>query len=233
MKRKKSAYWAVCCWLGLAVLGYALQPLFSSRNTLNSERHLLERAVQTSLVIDAENSSVADRQELLDLFLPAASNFELIPARLIPSRDLSPLRRSALIDRGSESRIAAGMGVICSNGIVGKVDRVGDGWSRIQLADDPAFVIPFQNEFGQRGILAGGPLRGNGHPKLRLDPVVLEEGGLLYTDGSGGVYPPSLFVGTVERANIPVSDSLIRLPDGISQGQEILVLSPLDNGGSP
>ncbi len=233
MKRKKSAYWAVCCWLGLALLGYGLQPLVISRHSFQSDRYLLERGLQRSLLIDAENASIDDRQQLLDLFLPEASNFELVPARLIPSRDLSPLRRSAVIDRGSESHLTAGMGVICSNGIIGKIDKVGDGWSRIQLADDPAFVVPFQNAAGQRGILAGGPLRGTGHPKLRLDPIVLEVGDLLYTDGSAGVFPSSIFIGLVERSRIPVSDSVIRLPEGIDQGQEILVLSPLDNGGTP
>lgn len=233
MKRKKSAYWAVCCWLGLALLGYGLQPLVATRHSADSERYLLERAMQRSLLLDAENASIDDRQLLLDLFLPEASNFELIPARMIPSQDLSPLRRSAVIDRGSESRIAAGMGVICGNGIVGKVYQVGAGWSRIQLADDPAFVVPFQNDSGQRGILSGGPFRGTGHPKLRLDPIVFSEGDLLYTDGSGGVFTPSIYIGIVEEASIPVSESVIRLPAGIDQGQEVLVLSPLDNGGSP
>ena len=43
MKRKKSAYWAVCCWLGLALLGYGLQPLVATRHSADSERYLLER----------------------------------------------------------------------------------------------------------------------------------------------------------------------------------------------
>ncbi|MGE4620092.1 MAG: hypothetical protein AAEJ04_09825, partial [Planctomycetota bacterium] len=117
MKRKESAYWAVCCWLGLALLGYGLQPLVSSQNY--SQRQLLEHTVQKSLLIDAESSAVLERQQLLDMFLSESSNFELVPARMMPSRNYSSNRRSAVIDRGSESRLLPGLGVICSNGVVG------------------------------------------------------------------------------------------------------------------
>ncbi len=233
MKRKKSAYWAVSCWLGLALLGYGLQPLVTPRRSSDAQRLLQQRIIQKSLLIDAENASIVDRQLLLDLFLPEASHFELVPARMIPSRDLSPLRNSALIDRGLESRLAPGMGVIGAQGIVGQIYQVGDGWSRIQLADDPAFVVPFQDEQDRRGILAGGPGRGVGYPKLRLDPMLLAQGDLLYTDGSGGVFPPSIYIGIVEQSRIPARDSVIRLPAGLDKGQEVLVLTPLDVGGSP
>lgn len=233
MKRKNSAYWAVSCWLGLALLGYGLQPLVTPRRSSYSERMIQEHILQRSLLIEAENASIVDRQRLLDLFLPEASSFELVPARLIPSGDLSPLRRSALIDRGTESRLAPGMGVIGAQGIVGEIYEVGDGWSRVQLVDDPAFVVPVQDEQGLRGILSGGPGRGAGHPKLRLDPMLLAEGDLLYTDGSAGVFPPSIYIGIVEESRIPVRESVIRLPAGLDLGQEVLVLTPLDDGGPP
>ena len=84
MKRKNSAYWAVSCWLGLALLGYGLQPLVTPRRSSYSERMIQEHLLQRSLLIEAENASIVDRQRLLDLFLPEASSFELVPARLIP-----------------------------------------------------------------------------------------------------------------------------------------------------
>ena len=103
----------------------------------------------------------------------------------------------------------------------------------LQRADDPACVVPFQDDQDRRGILAGGPGRGVGYPKLRLDPMLLAQGDLLYTDGSGGVFPPSIYIGIVEQSRIPARDSVIRLPAGLDKGQEVLVLTPLDVGGSP
>ncbi len=232
MKRTQSAYWAICCWLVLALLGYGLQPLVSSSRGDEERQILLEQALQLSLLIDSENSAIFDRQRLLDRYLSASfagSSYLLIPARLTPLLDPAPRRSSARLDRGTEVGLEIGMGVIGASGVVGKIAAVGVGWSRVQLADDPAFVIPFVDDVGHAGIFAGGPEAGYGHPRLRIDPIQITDALVLRTHGGGGVFPEGLVLGVVADSRIPVSESRILLSRALHNSQEILVLSPILN----
>ncbi len=230
MKRIERAYWAIGCWLVLALIGYGLQPLVSSSGSADLHRQLLEQALQRSLISEAEELAILDRQGLLDRFLSAdfaGSLFQLVPARMSPHSDPHPRRSGARLDRGSETGLTAGMGVIGSAGVIGKITSTGPGWSLVQLADDPAFVIPFIDEAGRLAIYAGGPNRGQGHPRLRIDPVKLGEGMVLRTHGGGGVFPEGLVVGIVSEVRIPLRDTVIQPTSTLHQGQEILVLTPL------
>jgi len=232
VKRTQSAYWAICCWLVLALLGYGLQPLVSSSRGDADQQILLEQALQHSLLLESENSALFDRQRLLDRYLSASfagSSFLLIPARMTPLLDPAPRRSSARLDRGSEDGLEIGMGVIGASGVVGKIAAVGQGWSRVQLADDPAFVIPFVDESGHAGIFAGGPEAGYGQPRLRIDPIQIKDALVLRTHGGGGAFPEGLILGIVADARIPVSDSRILLSRALHTSQEILVLSPILN----
>jgi hypothetical protein len=230
VKRIERAYWAIGCWLVLALIGYGLQPLVSSSGSVDVHRQLLEQALQHSLISETEELAILDRQGLLDRFLSAnfvGSLFQLVPARMSPHNDPHPRRSVARLDRGSETGLTAGMGVIGAAGVIGKIISTGPGWSLVQLADDPAFVIPFIDEDGRLAIYAGGPDRGQGHPRLRIDPVKLDKSMVVRTHGGGGTFPEGLVVGIVSEVRIPFRDTVIRPTSTLHQGQEVLILTPM------
>ncbi|MDE0959412.1 MAG: hypothetical protein OSB09_01380 [Planctomycetota bacterium] len=230
MKRIERAYWAIGCWLVLALIGYGLQPLVNRSGSADLHRQLLEQALQRSLISEAEEQSILDRQQLLDRYLAAnfaGSLYQMVPARLSPHLDPHPRRSVARLDRGTETGLLAGMGVIGAAGVIGKITSSGPGWSLVQLADDPAFVIPFIDEVGRSAIYAGGPNLGRGHPRLRIDPVELLDGMVLRTHGGGGTFPEGLVVGVVSEVRFPFRNSVILLTSTLHHGQEVLVLTPL------
>jgi len=130
VKRIERAYWAIGCWLVLALIGYGLQPLVSSSGSVDVHRQLLEQALQHSLISETEELAILDRQGLLDRFLSAnfvGSLFQLVPARMSPHNDPHPRRSVARLDRGSETGLTAGMGVIGAAGVIGKIISTVDG----------------------------------------------------------------------------------------------------------
>ncbi len=235
MKRIERAYWAIGCWLVLALIGYGLQPLVSSSGSDRVRIQLLEQALQRTQLISDSQDALIERQDLIDRYLAsdfAGTLYQLVPARLTPHFDPHPRRSSARIDRGSEVEIAPGMGIIGASGVIGKVVRSEQGWSRVQLADDPAFVVPFLDEEGGAGIFAGGPGPGHGHPRLRMEYIDLSVGDVIRTHGGGTVFPEGLVIGVVGEVRIPHRESKILLSQGLKQVQEVLVLVPLTRGGS-
>ena len=235
MKRIERAYWAIGCWLVLALIGYGLQPLVSSSGSDQVRIRLLEQALQRTQLTSDSQDALIERQDLIDRYLSSdfvGTLYQLVPARLTPLFDPNPRRSSARIDRGSEVEISPGMGVIGASGVIGKVVRSEEGWSTIQLADDPAFVIPFLDEDGGAGIFAGGPPQGQGHPRLRMEYIELTVGEVIRTHGGGAVFPEGLVIGVVAQVKIPHRESQILLSQGLKQVQEVLVLVPLTRGGS-
>ena len=227
MKPLQSAYWAVGCWLVLTLVAYGLNPLFRSDRQSAVEKQFVDQMIQDLEIQRSESLATLNRQQLIDMWLPLASNFELVPASLTPVSDRSPLRRSATLDRGTESGMKPGLGVVSRQGVVGKITDSGDGWSRVQLADDPGFVATFVDEDQSRGILNGSLQEGEVRLKLRLDPMEFSQNELLFSDGSGGVFPPHVYMGVVVSPRTPIQDSQILLPSPLSVSREVIVFIPV------
>ena len=228
MKPLQSAYWAIGCWLVLTLVAFGLDPLFRADRQQAIEKRHVDQVIQDFEIQRSESLATLTRQQLMDRWLPLARNYELIPASLTPTTDRSPTRRSALLDRGTESGLKPGLGVVSESGIVGIVADSGDGWSRVQLADDPGFVIPFVDQEGSRGILSGSLTPRYGRLKMRIDPMEFSLDERLFTDGSGGIFPAGVYVGAVIEPRTPIRDSLILLP--LNLAQEILVFLPVRAG---
>ncbi len=229
MKPLQSAYWAIGCWLILTLIAFGLDPLVGVGHQAGRQKQYVDHMIQDLGIQNFESAAALSRQQLIDMWLPLGSNYELVPASLTPVRDRSPMRRSAVLDRGIESGLHKGMGVVSEMGIVGRIVNSGSGWSRVQLADDPGFVTRFIDDNLSRGILSGSLVEGEARLKLRLDPMEFSENELLFTDGSGGVFPANVFVGSVVEPRTPVRDSRILLPGPLDVAREVLIFVPVNS----
>jgi rod shape-determining protein MreC len=160
------------------------------------ENARLKQQVHDLESLDRENTRL--RQLLV---LREELRGEAISARVI-AKDISPLFRviRVRLDRGRDDRVAAGMPVVSTDGLVGQVSRVFDTYADVMLTvDDGSAVDVVVQRTGSRGIL-----RGTGENEgykariqylLRADEI--QVGDLVVTSGLGLRFPPNLPVGTV------------------------------------
>lgn len=129
---------------------------------------------------------------LLDL--PPEPGLELLPVRVVA--DLSSPFVKTLVAKGGENiGIEAGLAVIGTNGLIGRVISSGQQSSRILLLTDFNSNIPVVALASDvHAILAG---RNNASPELQFIPrkAELKDGDLLVTSGRGGRIPIGLPVG--------------------------------------
>lgn len=130
------------------------------------------------------------------------TDLQFIAAELA-SIDLDPFSHRVLVRRGRGAGIRPGMPVIDSTGVLGQVDQVLVGMSRVILISDPDHALPVQVlPSGERTIAYGsGSL-----DRLRLTDLPMnaqvDAGDLVVTSGIGGRFPPGLPVariGSIQR----------------------------------
>ncbi len=136
-------------------------------------------------------------RELLNI--PAEPQFEMIPVRVVADLS-SPFVKTVIANGGSNIGIEAGLAVMGTNGLVGRVTSVGSNSSRILLVTDFNSNIPVVGLASDvQAILSG---RNDDVPFLQYVPpkASFKTGDLLVTSGRGGQVPVGLPVGTVAKA---------------------------------
>ena len=147
-----------------------------------------------SVVRDAEELArrLIELEKINDLDPPG--ELAAITAR-IWSNGTSDFDHVRFIDRGSDHGVVKGHPVIDDNGLVGRVDLLGEKWARVRLITDPRLGI------GVRDLATNetGWVLGQGTRPLKLEMFDAGEsvaaGDLIVTDGSR--FPPDITVGIV------------------------------------
>lgn len=178
-------------WSGYVALRHAddrARELSSQVNRLTVEALELDR-------LRAEN----ERLRRLLAFAPSAGDRPLVGARVIGVR-LDPKGMQLLtIDRGAEAGLTRMMPVVAAQGVVGRVHAVQGSSAEVLLLTDRNSSIAVRIDRSR----ARANVRGTGDPsRCRLDYALraddLQEGDLLVTSGTDGVFPRGLPVGRVE-----------------------------------
>jgi rod shape-determining protein MreC len=120
-------------------------------------------------------------------------------------RDPSPFLQYIIIDHGSDQGIKFGMPVVTDNGLVGTVDAVTAGASRIQLITDPASVVNIQLENTGTEATITGSITGEIQLSMLPQDVTVQNGDIILTSGLGGKYPASIMVGQVSSVTKQVN----------------------------
>ena len=167
-----------------------------------------EHLERTSAEIRQENNRL--RQQL---GFSQGLRYQHIPAELI-GRDPNNLFSAFVINKGTWAGVAVNMPVIAyhngTQGLVGKVVHTGVFESLvIPLYDTNCFVSSRFNESRFEGIVEG---RGSLEVPLLMRFIVkrardeISLGDMVVTSGIGGIYPPGINIGRVNRINYQESE---------------------------
>lgn len=167
--------------------------------TLRDENDRLQSRVTEleTLVQDAEGLQrrLEELEKINDLEPPG--ELAAITAR-IWSNGSSDFDHVRFIDRGSDDGVLKGHPVVDENGLVGRIDMVGDNWARVRLVTDPLLGVGVRD----RATNETGWVSGQGTRPLKLEMFSSGEsvaaGDQIVTDGSR--FPPDILVGVVLRS---------------------------------
>lgn len=179
---------------GLEVVAgfYGLLQVRDNNERLIQENLLLKAAIAEGREARAENARL---QALLPVRAPEGGS--IVASRVV---GVSPThRRSVTLAVGEGDGVRAGQPVVTGDGVVGRVTATWPGYAEVQLLVDPGFAAAVRVQRSRaratvRGLAEDARLRLD--HALRTDDV--EDGDLLVTAGTDGVFPRGLVVGRAQ-----------------------------------
>lgn len=189
---------------------------------LARENLLLKAAIAEGREARAENVRL---QALLPVRAPEGGS--IVAARVV---GVSPThRRSVTLAVGDGDGVRAGQPVVTGEGVVGRVAATWPGYAEVQLLVDPGFAAAVRVQRSRaratvRGLAEDGRLRLD--HALRTDDV--EDGDLLVTAGTDGVFPRGLVIGRAQAvtrlAHGMYLTAEVRPAIDVTKLEEVLVL---------
>lgn len=145
-----------------------------------------------------ENAQLKEIAGIKELY----PDFEVMPAQVV-SRDSADRASSFIIDRGSLHGIAVNDPVITSNGLVGIVTQVGPISARVKTILSPEIDVgAIDIKTDQLGVVSGNYTdaeSGKTRMEILSEETTIEEGNMIVTAGSSGIYPQGIPIGTVTK----------------------------------
>ncbi|MBZ0303639.1 MAG: rod shape-determining protein MreC [Anaerolineae bacterium] len=133
--------------------------------------------------------------ELLD-YTTSVTNQEFVTADVV-NVDLTGLRRTIVINRGTRDGLTTGMPVVTRQGLIGRILDVSANASRVLLITDRDSAVSARLQSSRAEGSIQGQLSGN----LRMTMIPLgspvQTGDLVITSGLGGNFPPDIPIGVV------------------------------------
>ncbi len=128
-----------------------------------------------------------------------------VPGRMIAARvigsDLSPWRRTLVLDKGKLQGVKKDMMVTIPEGLVGRIFEVGPSTARAILLIDPDARVSIITDQTR----AQGVARGDGSGSLKMEYLdlnsVVNVGETVLTSGMGGMFPKGLGIGRIESVS--------------------------------
>lgn len=168
--------------------------IFQARFAAQENKALKEQVGQ----LLSENANLRKKITEVEAMLTAEKRLDPRTYDLTPARPIG-LSRYLKIDKGSVAGIKAGQAVVFEDNFIGKVISVSEQASNIQLLTDPdSKVAAFSQDKEGR---AKGILVGQFGTEVLLDKILHEEkineGNLVYSEGTEGYLPRGLILGKV------------------------------------
>lgn len=170
--------------------------LYDENESLRAEIERLEAEVFEGEAAREENARLRDYLEMKEKY----SSFKLTEA-LIISFEGEGRATFLTLNKGKNDGIDVGMAVIVKSGLVGSVCEVGSNWSRVRVMNEASAAAgAYVQRSGETGVVCGDiAYKDKGYCTLKYlnDDADVKEGDLVYTSGSGSVYPGDIFIGKV------------------------------------
>lgn len=183
---------------------------------------------------DSLTDTVAYKNILLDTVKPDTSRYiyNFIPAKVIDN-NIYHTRNYLIIDKGRKHGIKKDMGVICENGIVGKIANVSNNYSSVISMLHPYSVISARFIENQHIANVHWDCQDYRFGLVKDIPFHLDlrQGDTLVTSGFSNVYPANIMVGTIEETMECNSEMFntakIRFSTNFSSIQNVFVVENL------
>jgi len=174
-------------------------------NSPQEESELRARNIELENEVDQLQSQIitlqqqlSETQNLEALLGFAGSNPQLQPvAAIVIGRDPSPFLHYLILDQGSDDGIRKGMPVVTQSGLVGKIDAVIAGASRVQLITDPGSIVNIKLQTQKMDAQIIGSITGEISLEMVPQDIVMQSGDMILTSGLGGSFPDDLLIGQV------------------------------------
>ena len=201
------------------------------REELETELDMLRQLLAAQQVEQQRLDGLARENQRLRALLDASAgeNFSYLYAQLM-HLELGQHAHRILLDRGSEAGVKPGQVVVDGEGVVGQVEQVLPGSTRVRLLSDPAHALPVQvARTGLRTILYG-----TGLTDALLMPDVplnadIRQGDRMLTSGLGGRFPTGLPVATVMSVQRVPGETFAtvyaRPLAALERGREVLLIA--------
>ena len=182
---------------------------FSKIDEIKEENKQLEFSIEEQKFITIENQELLkENQELRELLqMKERVQYEMIAADIIFIDSLNPYEEIS-INKGKEDGIEYNMAVVSPKGLVGRVKKVFDNYSQVELITSAkSYTSAIDRDENSLSIL-----NGQGNDLLKLENVVvnsdIEIGDKIYTSGISEIYPKDLLLGIVQ--SIDKSDEIFK-----------------------
>jgi rod shape-determining protein MreC len=168
---------------------------------------------------------------------PRAAQWNLRLARVI-ARDPANWWRTAQIDLGARDGVRTNLAVLTSDGLVGRIQSVGQTRSTVILLGNPDLRVSaiVQNKTGQweTGVIAAGSSSPEENNMIDLDYLPgnsqVQPGARVLTWGEGGIFPPNIPIGQVVDLRTKEyglsTEARVQLWVNLSGLQEVWVMMP-------
>ena len=191
---------------GLSTVGNGIRNtvsgILSYRSLQKQVEELEAENLELKLKVSEESMTKEQLEELQDLsellnYDYTKKKFDIVTADLI-SMDGSNWTNVFTIGKGTESGIKEGDAVINGNGLVGKVESTGKGWSKVVSIIDDGSKVSFKlaRDRKQLGVVSGNEEGGISGYMIDADALI-SEGDTIITSGLG-TYPAGLEIGSVK-----------------------------------
>lgn len=209
---------------------------YSKKDLLENIRDLIKENAYLKMKLSEQNDQIDFAQKILKLEkISVGENFKLIAARVI-HRSLESWSQWVIIDKGSKDGIKVSQGVICANGVVGRIKEVKDTMAFVELITNSTFKLLVKMESGGEHKVLQGDAQNNcfvqKNFKTKLLGVKLEDDLLcpqrIETNYLGQQFPDHLYVGNLlkvkKEGNEPIG--IVELGNYLFYLHEVGVLIP-------
>lgn len=211
-------------------VAFKVTDYFNSLTSLQKENDALRRQqTMSAQLLQQGRQLAAENNQLRNLLnmQQRINSKSLVGEILYDARD--PFTRKIILNRGSQQGVATGQPVIDEVGIVGQVTRVFPFTSEVTLLTDKDQAIPVQVlRNGLRSVAYGRGQSGVLDLRFMASNADIQKGDALVTSGIDGVYPPGLWVASVQQVETKSTDAfahIVCLPAaGVDRHRQLLIL---------
>ena len=179
-----------------------LKQIRTDNKKLRDENRYLMGILDRAKALEIENNLLAN---MLNYTPPPEAKY--VTARVI-AEEGDAFSHSLIAYTGHINKVKKGQVALSDKGVVGRIDKVGEMYSKIILITDINSKIPVMVERTRvRGILSGD---NTPYPKMIFIPLEAElsVGDRIVTSGVAGVFPAGLPIGrisSIEKNNVKVT----------------------------